>query len=116
MYEEFTSISNHICNGLLSIGEDGFETRRMASLCMLFGRYQDPVRKFSQLSDHSYTKNKNSMADSLARSTKKQMSFVVHMDAELPYEENILNQEVAFDVNCEKKNESFFIDITLMEY
>nr|VDD52036.1 unnamed protein product [Brassica oleracea] len=45
MHEEFTSISGYICNGLFSIGEDGFGTRRMASFCKLFGRHQDPERE-----------------------------------------------------------------------
>ena len=39
MYEKITSISGYVCNGLFSIGEDGFGTRRMASICELFGRY-----------------------------------------------------------------------------
>nr|VDD49874.1 unnamed protein product [Brassica oleracea] len=39
MYEEFTSISGYVCNGLFSIGEDGFGIRRMTRFCKLFRRY-----------------------------------------------------------------------------
>ena len=46
MHEKLTSISGYVCNILFSIGEDGFRTRRMTSICKLFGRYQDPERKF----------------------------------------------------------------------
>ena len=55
MYEKFTSVSGYVCNILFPIGEDGFETRKMTSFCKLFGRYQDPERKFPQLRDHSCT-------------------------------------------------------------
>ena len=55
VYEEFTSVSSHVCNELFSIGDDGFETRRIASVCKLFGRYQEFERKFSKLIDHSCT-------------------------------------------------------------
>ena len=41
VHAEFTSNIYHICNRLFSIGEDGFETRRMISFYKLFGRYQD---------------------------------------------------------------------------
>ena len=46
MYEKFTIISGYVCNRLFSIGEDGFGTRRMASFCKLFGRYQESEREF----------------------------------------------------------------------
>ena len=39
VYEEFASVSGHVCNGLFSIGEDGFRTRGMTNICKLFGRY-----------------------------------------------------------------------------
>ena len=39
MYEEFKTVSGHICNGLFATGEDGFGTRRMTSICKLSGRY-----------------------------------------------------------------------------
>ena len=52
VYEEFTSVSGHVCNELFSISEDGFGTRRMTMFCKLFGRYQDPERKLLQLRDH----------------------------------------------------------------
>ena len=32
VYEEFTSISSHVCYGLFSIGEDRFRTKRMAGV------------------------------------------------------------------------------------
>ena len=35
MYEEFTSVSCHICNRLFLIGEYGFETRRMINICKI---------------------------------------------------------------------------------
>uniref|UniRef100_A0A0D3DKC5 Uncharacterized protein n=1 Tax=Brassica oleracea var. oleracea TaxID=109376 RepID=A0A0D3DKC5_BRAOL len=32
MCEEFKTVSGYVCHGLFSIGEDGFGTRRMASI------------------------------------------------------------------------------------
>ncbi|WZY92957.1 hypothetical protein YC2023_065286 [Brassica napus] len=32
MYEEFTTVLGYVCNGLLSVGKDGFGTRRIASI------------------------------------------------------------------------------------
>uniref|UniRef100_A0A0D3D211 Uncharacterized protein n=1 Tax=Brassica oleracea var. oleracea TaxID=109376 RepID=A0A0D3D211_BRAOL len=32
MHEEFKTVSRDICNGLFSIGENGFGTRRMTSI------------------------------------------------------------------------------------
>ena len=49
MYEELKTVPGYVYNGLFSIGEDSFGTRRMASIWKLFGRYQAPQRKFSQL-------------------------------------------------------------------
>ena len=57
MYEELTTVSDYVCNGLFSIDEDGFGTRRMASLCKVFRRYQDFERKFFQIKDHLCTKD-----------------------------------------------------------
>ena len=57
MYVKLTSISGHVCNGLLSIGEDGFKPRRVASICKLFRRHQDPEGRFSQFRDHLCTKD-----------------------------------------------------------
>ncbi|CAG7864833.1 unnamed protein product [Brassica rapa] len=57
MHEEFISVSGYLCNGLFSIGEDGFRTRRIVSFYMLFGRHQDPERKFPQIRDHLCTKD-----------------------------------------------------------
>ena len=39
MHEKFKTVSGYVCNGLFSIGEDGFGTRRMASIWKLPGRY-----------------------------------------------------------------------------
>ena len=39
MYEEFKTVSGYVCNGLFSIGEDGFGTKRMASIWKLPGRH-----------------------------------------------------------------------------
>ena len=39
MCEEFTSFSDHFCNGSFSIGEAVFITRRIDSFYKLFGRY-----------------------------------------------------------------------------
>ena len=57
MYEKFKTISGYVCNGLFSIGEDGFETRRIASFCKLFGGYQESAREFHTLRDYSCPKN-----------------------------------------------------------
>ena len=39
MYEEFKTGSCYVCNGLFSVGEDGFGTRGMASIWNLSGRH-----------------------------------------------------------------------------
>ena len=85
MHEELTSVAGYVCNWLFSNGEDGFGTRRMTRFCKLFGRHQDPERKFPQIRDHKIyvPKMHNSKADSLERNVRKQPSFVVHMDADL---------------------------------
>ena len=49
MYEELMTVSGYVCNGLFSIGEDGFGTRRMASFRKLSGRYQASSEKLPQL-------------------------------------------------------------------
>ena len=55
MYEEFKTVYAYICNELFLVDEDGFGTRKMTSLCKLFGGYQDFEEKFQQLRAHSYT-------------------------------------------------------------
>ena len=57
MHEEPQTVLGYLCNGLCSIGEDGFGTRGVASLCKLFGRHNIFEEKFQQLRDHSYTTN-----------------------------------------------------------
>lgn len=47
------------------------------SLCHIY--FKSHSRKFSSLKDHSYTQTLNTKADSIARSARKQRSFVVHM-------------------------------------
>ena len=47
----------YFCNGLCSIGEDGFGTGRVANLCKLFGRHKSFEEEFQQFRDHSYTTN-----------------------------------------------------------
>lgn len=37
--------------------EDGFGTKGMISFYKLFGKNQDPEKKFPQLRTHSYTEN-----------------------------------------------------------
>nr|ABD64994.1 hypothetical protein 26.t00013 [Brassica oleracea] len=56
MHEEFKTVSGHACNGLFSIGKDEIV---------------------------HVPRTENLEADSLARSARKQPSFVVHMDGEL---------------------------------
>ena len=46
MHEKLIIISGYVCNRLFSIGEDSFITRRMASVCKLFGRYKQLEREF----------------------------------------------------------------------
>ena len=57
MHEKLTTILGYVCNTLFSIGEDGFRTRRMASVCKLFGIYKEPEREFSPCRDYLCTKN-----------------------------------------------------------
>ncbi|CDY20825.1 BnaC07g06740D [Brassica napus] len=70
--------------GLCSIGEDGFGTRGVASLCKLFGGHNFLKRSFNSSEIIHIPRTHNSRAGSLARSARKQRYFVVHMDAELP--------------------------------
>ena len=55
VYEEFASVSSHVCNKLFSICENGFETKRMASVLNVSGRHWDFESKFPKLGDHSCT-------------------------------------------------------------
>ena len=55
VYEEFTSVSGHICYRLFSTGEDGFRIRKMAGVQKLSGRHKDFEDKFPQLRDYSCT-------------------------------------------------------------
>lgn len=55
VYKEFTTILGYICNRLFSVVDDGFGTRRVASVRKLFGGYQDFTRKFPELRNHSCT-------------------------------------------------------------
>ena len=84
MYEESQKVLNYICNGLFSVGEDDFETRGVASLCKLLGRHNIFEKKFQQLRDHSYTTYAELKGGQSRTQWRKQQSFVVHMDAELP--------------------------------
>ncbi|KAL0673460.1 hypothetical protein Bca4012_001441 [Brassica carinata] len=84
MYEEFTSISGYVCNELFSIGEDGFRTRRMSS----FANYLEDVKNLKESftrSDIIYVpRTQNTKAHRIARSVRKQPSFVVHIDTDQP--------------------------------
>ncbi|KAL0668437.1 hypothetical protein Bca4012_031141 [Brassica carinata] len=82
MYEEFTAVPDHSCNGLFLTGEDGFRTRRMTSISI----YLEDIKNLKE-SFHSSTiihvpRTQNIMADQLARSARNQLSYVVHMHAE----------------------------------
>ena len=57
MYEKLTTISGYVCNRLFSIGEDGFRTRRIASVCKLFGGYKQSEREVFPSRDYLCTKN-----------------------------------------------------------
>ena len=78
------SVLSHICNGLFSIGEDGFETRKMTSFYKLFRKYQDPKESFNNSSIIHVRRTYNTWVDCLAHSVKKPPFFVVYMDTELP--------------------------------
>ena len=82
MHEEFKAISGHICDGLFSIGKDGFGTRRMVR--QLPGRHYAFEKKLPKLRNRPCTSEEESRGASIVRSVRKQLSFVVHMDAELP--------------------------------
>ena len=57
MYEEPQTVPGYFCNELYSLGKDGFGTRRVASICKLFGRHNIFEENFQRLRDHSYTTN-----------------------------------------------------------
>ena len=82
-YIFYLPLSGYVCNGLFSISEDDFRTRRMTRFCKLFGRYQNLATEISQFKDHSCITTQNLKADSLARSVRTQPSFVIRMDAKL---------------------------------
>ena len=84
VYEELISVSGHVYYGLFSIGEDGFWIRKMAGILKLFGRHKSFEEKFPQSEIIHVPRTENLQADSLARSAREQLSFVVHMDAKLP--------------------------------
>ena len=63
MYEEFKAISDHFCDGLFSIGKDGFRTRRMAIIWQLPGRHQAFEKKLLKLRDHSCTSDGESKGE-----------------------------------------------------
>ena len=60
VYEKFATVLSHVCNGLFSIGKDGFGTRRMASVWMLSWRYQNFEELLPQLRDHLCTPDEES--------------------------------------------------------
>nr|VDD60019.1 unnamed protein product [Brassica oleracea] len=66
MYEEPKTVSGYVCNGLFSI-----------DIKLL-------RRSFLNSDIIHVSRTENQRADSVARSARKQPSFVVHMDAELP--------------------------------
>ena len=57
MHEKLTIISGYVCNGLFSIGEDGFNTRGLASICKLFGGYKQLEGEFFLCRDYLCPKN-----------------------------------------------------------
>ena len=68
--------------GLFLVGEDGFRTRRMTSFCKLLRRHIKVLkRKFNSLELIHVPRTHSSRAESVARSARKQSSFVIHMDA-----------------------------------
>lgn len=82
MYEKFTTDTGHICNGLFSSGEDGSEPEEWAAFASYFEDIKTLQENFlcSQIIHVSRTQNHK--ADSLARSARKELYFIVHMDAE----------------------------------
>ena len=52
MHKESQTVYCYICNRLFSVGKDDFGTRRMTSICKLFGRYKDLEKKFQQFRAH----------------------------------------------------------------
>ena len=84
MQEKLTIISGYNCNGLFSIGEDGFRTRKMVSVCKLFGDINSLKESFFSAEIIYVPRAHNKKADSLARSARKETSFIVHMDQDLP--------------------------------
>ena len=79
--EELKTISCHVCNGLFSIGEDGFGIRRMTNICKWFGRYPETEGQLLAIEIIYVPRTHNSKVDILARTTLKQSSFVVYMNA-----------------------------------
>lgn len=84
IHEESTVIFGNICNRLFSAGDDGFETREMRSFYKLSIRYSFVDEEFHELSYIHIPRTQNKKVDSLVRSARKQPSYVVHIDAELP--------------------------------
>ena len=57
VYEESATASSYVCNGLFSIGEDGFGTRRMASVWVFSREHQNFKRLLPQFIARSCTSN-----------------------------------------------------------
>ena len=84
MYEKFTSISGYVsmnCSQLVKMVSEPEEW-------LAFANYLEDIKTLRESfirSEIIYVPRKqNSKADSLARSVRKQLSFVVHMDQDLP--------------------------------
>ena len=84
MYEQFKTVYGYICSRLFSVSEDGFGTRRMTSLCKLFGGYQDFEEKFQQPKARSYTTDAKLKGGQPITHARKKPSFVVHIDTVSP--------------------------------
>ena len=84
MYEEFKTSSGDVCNGCSQLVKMVSEPEEWPA----FGSYLEDIkllrRSFFNSDIVHVPRTENLRADSLARSARKQPSFVVHMDAELP--------------------------------
>ena len=89
MYEKFKTVYGYICNGLFSINEYGFGSKRMTSICKLFGGYQDFEEKFQQPRARSYTTDAKLKGAQSSTHARKKPLFVVHMDADRPGPEKL---------------------------
>ena len=107
MYEKLTSIWSYVFNGLFSVGEDCFKTRKMTSLQLLWKILKSWKKDFL-IRDYLCTNDTKYEGGSLACSVRKQPFFVIHIDQDLPIWFTV---SVWICISWWQKKKDWFIDL-----